>query len=236
MAPPKTTGATRGTIHGTVFNGLVSYTIRAMPIPPKISEFLSSHSATMAKMLSSRAQSTDEDDEQDSLETGEGVAGGARIISPEQFWKELEALCQKAGGEWVGAADRIWAFGPKRLGANLVLDPQGKFSLRLRGKENIIAKAREGGASADEALATTDNVITEDQLAKTTADEETTKAELRLLRDFENSVEAGFQMATFQGPLCSEPVVGMAWVVESIEHKPEEEETEQGESYDLFVT
>ena len=37
-------------------------------------------------------------------------------------------------------------------------------------------------------------------------------------------------MATFQGPLCSEPVVGMAWVVESIEYKPDEEESEQGKS------
>lgn len=55
---------------------------------------------------------------------------------------------------------------------------------------------------------------------------EDARAELRLLRDFENSVESGFQMATFQGPLCAEPVVGMGWVVEKIEHSKQEEEGE----------
>jgi len=99
----------------------------------------------------------------------------------------------------------------------------------LHGKEKLIAKAREQGASADEALAETHHAVTQDQLATISADDETAKAELRLLKDFENSVEAGFQMATFQGPLCAEPVVGMAWIVESIEYKPEEEESEQGE-------
>lgn len=36
-------------------------------------------------------------------------------------------------------------------------------------------------------------------------------------RDFDNHVEAGFQLATFQGPLCSEPMEGIAYFVDSIE-------------------
>jgi ribosome assembly protein 1 len=48
-----------------------------------------------------------------------------------------------------------------------------------------------------------------------------------MLRDLENSIEAGFQMATFQGPLCGEPVVGMGWVVEEV--KFNREGTEEGE-------
>lgn len=39
----------------------------------------------------------------------------------------------------------------------------------------------------------------------------------RTLRDFEDSIEAGFQIAMFQGPLCAEPVVGMAFDVEAME-------------------
>jgi ribosome assembly protein 1 len=64
-------------------------------------------------------------------------------------------------------------------------------------------------------------------------DESDARAEVRLLRDFENSVEAAFQMATFQGPLCAEPVVGMAWVVEKIAFNREEEESDQGQSATL---
>jgi ribosome assembly protein 1 len=40
-------------------------------------------------------------------------------------------------------------------------------------------------------------------------------------------------MATFQGPLCAEPVVGMAWVVEKIAFNREEEESDQGQSATL---
>lgn len=42
----------------------------------------------------------------------------------------------------------------------------------------------------------------------------------RLLRDFDDSIESGFQIATFQGPLCAEPMVGMAFLVESVDIGP----------------
>jgi translation elongation factor EF-G len=35
--------------------------------------------------------------------------------------------------------------------------------------------------------------------------------------DFDNNVETGFQLATFQGPLCAEPVEGMAYFIEDFE-------------------
>jgi ribosome assembly protein 1 len=35
--------------------------------------------------------------------------------------------------------------------------------------------------------------------------------------DFTGYVETGFQLAMFQGPLCAEPVEGMAYFVESID-------------------
>lgn len=57
-------------------------------------------------------------------------------------------------------------------------------------------------------------------------DENDARAELRQLKDFENSIEAGFQMATFQGPLCAEPVVGMGWIVEAVQMNKDEEHQE----------
>lgn len=130
MAPPKTAGAIRGTIHGSVLSGLVTYTIRAVPLPPKVTEFLLANTAAMSKMLSQRSDTSEEADEQDSLETGEGVQQTQRELSPEQFWSELEGLFKRAGPDWAEAVDRIWSFGPKRLGANLLLDPVGKQALR----------------------------------------------------------------------------------------------------------
>ena len=266
MAPPKTPGAPRGTVQNTLF-GIVTYSIRAIPLPPAISEFLLSHTTTIRRVVSQQLDTGAEaleGEEGDVDGTGEQTQSQAqdsvRQLSPEQFWDELEAVCQKGGGEWVGAADRIWSFGPKRMGSCLLLDPQGSSHLRwdtrdafnevkadlprLRGRGQLIAKARAEGASAEQALASTDSAVVDEQLASLPehlgtspvdstiglanpngVGESDAKADLRLLQDFENSIEAGFQMATFQGPLCSEPVVGMAWVVEKIGlHKEDESE------------
>lgn len=89
-----------------------------------------------------------------------------------------------------------------------------------------MADARAKGQSTDEALAITDDAVAQDHMATLTTDESEAKAELRLLRDFENSIEAGFQMAAFQGPLCAEPVVGMAWVVENVTFNKDAEDNE----------
>lgn len=48
-----------------------------------------------------------------------------------------------------------------------------------------------------------------------------------LLRDLDNHLEAGFQLATFQGPLCAEPVEGLAYFVESVEVDRESIEQER---------
>lgn len=129
MAPPKTPNATRGTIQGTVFGGLVNFTVRAVPLPPAIMTFLQANTSTINNMTSQRHRDQAELDD-DEREAGDSTQDNSRVLTSAQFWEELEALCDKAGGEWVGAAERIWGFGPKRMGANLLLDPMGKTALR----------------------------------------------------------------------------------------------------------
>ena len=53
-------------------------------------------------------------------------------------------------------------------------------------------------------------------------------AEDGLGHDFDHHIETGFQLATFQGPLCSEPVEGMAYILESLEVASEETKSETG--------
>ena len=52
--------------------------------------------------------------------------------------------------------------------------------------------------------------------------------ESKSIRDYEDAVETGFQIATFQGPLCAEPVEGMAYFVEAVTLDREGIEQEQG--------
>lgn len=52
--------------------------------------------------------------------------------------------------------------------------------------------------------------------------------------EFETYIEAGFQMATFQGPLCAEPMEGVAYFLESIEFDARQLDDENSER--LFVS
>lgn len=79
----------------------------------------------------------------------------------------------------------------------------------LRSRQERIRQAKQQGKTADEVTA----------IANDTSELESAgmaRAEVRMRREFDESIDSGFQIATFQGPLCAEPVVGMAWIVEEI--------------------
>jgi len=50
----------------------------------------------------------------------------------------------------------------------------------------------------------------------------------KTINDLDNHVETGFQLATFQGPLCAEPVEGLAYFVEELDIDHERLEGEIG--------
>ncbi len=60
------------------------------------------------------------------------------------------------------------------------------------------------------------------------------KEQEQLDRDFDNLLETGFQLATFQGPLCAEPVEGMAYFVESLTIDREGLEKERGTQSHIY--
>lgn len=130
MPPSKVKGAARGTVHGTLLDGLVTFTLRATPLPPTVIDFLLTHTSSIARMVAQRQDETTEEEEaREEREAGENQQE-TRAMNVEQFWSALEKLFSEAGGEWVGAAERIWCFGPKRIGANMLLDPAGKTAVR----------------------------------------------------------------------------------------------------------
>jgi len=53
-----------------------------------------------------------------------------------------------------------------------------------------------------------------------------------VISDFDNHIESGFHLATIQGPLCAEPVEGLAYFVESVEVDQEALEKEMGKIFE----
>lgn len=62
-----------------------------------------------------------------------------------------------------------------------------------------------------------------------------TTASLPDVRELDENIDTAFQLAMNRGPLCAEPVVGMAYFLESVDLDAAELEPLQGEKREMFV-
>ncbi|KAG2060628.1 P-loop containing nucleoside triphosphate hydrolase protein [Suillus hirtellus] len=193
MAPSKIPNAARGTIKGASTQNLVTFSIRSAPVPSIILQFLL-HNLTTLRALQRDGQ-TSRDTSSNSIDIVSeselvGVQGDVLhtpSVKADQFWNALEEKCNEAGGEWVDICDKIWSFGPHHAGGCILIDYR-KDMTPLSLRHRLSRNF----------LAQPTNTSSNDV-------------------DFTGYVETGFQLAMFQGPLCAEPVEGMAYFVESID-------------------
>lgn len=126
MAPPRTPGFPRGTVQGASFQNLVTFTIRAVPLPNVIADFLRSNLVVIKRLLSdwTRSESTLSEEVEDEAEKAATTGDILRVptVHPGQFWNVLQAKCDEAGPEWAGIVDNIWALGPQGAGECLLID------------------------------------------------------------------------------------------------------------------
>ncbi|KAF9376994.1 Cytoplasmic GTPase/eEF2-like protein (ribosomal biogenesis) [Podila verticillata] len=157
------TGA-RGTINATTQNRHVRLVVRTVPIPEELKKYLIEH----AEQIQTYVESTLGKDmtafeEQEKIKT--------------KVTQDLATLFAKAGEEWKGKDKDILAFGPRRIGPNLLINNLGVDFQRRNSSE--------------------DSSLT--------------------IQDLAESVQTGFQIATNSGPLCGEPMQGMAFFVQEVE-------------------
>ncbi|KAG2065710.1 P-loop containing nucleoside triphosphate hydrolase protein [Suillus decipiens] len=193
MAPSKTPNAARGTIKGASTQNLVTFSIRSAPVPDVILQFLLHNLTTL------RALRQDGHTDRDTSGSGIDIVSESELVGvqgdvlhtpsvrADQFWNALEEKCNEAGGEWVNISDRIWSFGPRHAGSCVLIDYR-KDATPLSLRHHLLRN------HPAQSTNTSDNNV-----------------------DFTGYVETGFQLAMFQGPLCAEPVEGMAYFVESID-------------------
>lgn len=121
MAPNKVPNEPRGTIHGQSSQQVVSFTIRARPLPDVVLDFildnLSIIKALQRKVSYTQAHQgeTQEFDKVDYLSRKPSV-------NPEHFWEAFSEKCKEAGSEWEELVDRTWSFGPQNAGGCILVD------------------------------------------------------------------------------------------------------------------
>ncbi|KAF6757551.1 translation elongation factor 2 [Ephemerocybe angulata] len=212
MAPTKTPGAPRGTIKASSALNIVQFTIKATPIPANILEYVLQNVSILKKLQQEhKARETGVETEEieaqeEETEDHHGDVVRKPTVTKDNFWTILEEKCREAGGEWEGIADKIWAFGPQKAGGCLLID--------ARKPKTFVSLRKKLGKESVEAAEESERVI----------------------RDFDNHIETGFQLATFQGPLCAEPVEGLAYFVEEVDVDKEALEKEIGQNRMAQVT
>lgn len=213
MEPPSNKDLPRGTVIAVTTSKYVSVRLRVRPLPVEVTQFLIQNAASIRRLYSEKKaaeeQNKDSSDDGRNKESREhqditeidDTAGAERgTLSMTDFRQQMQGAFDTAKDEndiWKNAVHDISAFGPKRVGPNVFIDATGHDTC-----ERFLGE-----------ISTSDN----DQKQ---GDNETTPT----ATDFSDTISYAFQLATHQGPLCREPMQGVAVFLESItlHHNPDD--------------
>ncbi|XP_046864219.1 elongation factor-like GTPase 1 isoform X2 [Xenia sp. Carnegie-2017] len=83
--------------------------IRACPLPHDVTQLLDANAGLLKDL-------------QSLMKTGTGKIKESVLEKLKEFYKKLERAFEKAGNEWKSAMERIWAFGPRHVGPNILMN------------------------------------------------------------------------------------------------------------------
>ncbi|KAF8534097.1 ribosome assembly protein 1 [Trichophaea hybrida] len=191
MSPPKDPNLPRGIVVAVTPSKHITIRIRTRPLPPAVTEFLVQNSASIKSLYSTkRGQEQAESSEavEESSEEDRLAQANLKLMEIEEVKQGLQKAFNTAPSKvrdvWADVLDKLTAFGPRRIGPNLLID-----------------NTKEGGFRK----LLSDNTISDEVYSEALSS-----------RDFEDKITHAFQLATAQGPLCNEPVQGIACFVEEI--------------------
>ena len=196
MEPPKNKDLARGTTIAVPASKAVSVRLRIRPLPPQVTDFLIKNGASIRRLYTEQqaeeATGDDESDEKhEAADLGNDTGLDNTILSLKEFRAQLQATFNESKEDqeiWKDITSHISAFGPRRVGPNLLIDATGqhtcsRFLLQDHEILSAISNNTTNHASAP---------------------------------DLSDTITYAFQLATSQGPLCREPMQGCAIFLESI--------------------
>jgi ribosome assembly protein 1 len=135
MRPAANKDLGRGTVIGVTTSKQVTFRLRVLPLPAEVTSLLNKNSIAIKRLYSDRKAEEEGnklnsengmDEKSELVEVDEdGNTGSTRVLSLEEFKKELQQAFENVKGErdiWAGAVERITAFGPRRTGPNILID------------------------------------------------------------------------------------------------------------------
>ncbi|KAI4383725.1 hypothetical protein MLD38_009528 [Melastoma candidum] len=133
----------------------------------------------------------------------------------------------KCKSKWAKLLKNIWSLGPRQIGPNILFTPD------IKKRECDVGVLVRGVPYVSTRIGLMDN--SSNGAASDTASEEVDR-ELHLeAQSLESSVISGFQLATSAGPLCEEPMWGLALVIEAFVSRDESDTNQAVEQHGNFT-
>lgn len=129
---------------------------------------------------------------------------------------------------------RIWSFGPRQVGPNILLVPDTKAGdiHSSNGERGVLVH---GSPLVSKKLGFLENLNSDSVVESENGEQPQETASLYIESEaLKNSIVAGFQLATSAGPLCDEPMLGLAFLVESYIFPATSEVKDQLDQYGIF--
>ncbi|ROV87593.1 hypothetical protein VSDG_09624 [Cytospora chrysosperma] len=194
MKPPANKELGRGGVIGVTSSKQATLTLRVRPLPPKVTDFLNKHAGAIKHLYSKKLGTNgngaaDENQSVDGeiIDDDEDILQ-AKSLTADELKKQLQSILENGKGRehFKNIIDQIAAFGPRRTGPNLLIDAT---------KEGCLPRAFEQDKEHETSLEANEKIGG---------------------RHLADKITYGFQLATAQGPLCREPVQGMAVFIEDV--------------------
>ncbi|KAB8234526.1 GTPase RIA1 [Aspergillus alliaceus] len=214
MAAPKNPDLGRGGVLAISGSKQLTIQLRVVPLPEAVTDFFTKQVGTIKRLQSQRRTAAEDKvangttDNNQQVETGDATdeAREGSILTLKDFRQELNKIFDEVVKDdkelWKGVVDRITAFGPRRVGPNILVDAT--------------------------AVNTCEKFLLEDPKQQPTVSVENSSREALIVRDFCDKITHAFQLATGQGPLCQEPMQGTAVFLEELSVNASEEELDLG--------
>ena len=147
-----------------------SLQLEVSPLPDGVVKILESNSHLLRVLADFQTAASREEIHQFDTDT---------ITKLKQLKKDLDTAFSTGSDSLQGVVDRIWAFGPRGVGPNVLLN-----SIDSYHRPSLWSTLESSTARAP-------------------------------LREYDNSIVSGFQLASLSGPLCEEPMHGVCFALSS---------------------
>lgn len=135
MAAPKDKSLPRGTVVSVTTSKHITIRLRVRPLPAAVTDFLESNVGLIRQLYAERkaretgkhgtVEDVEETAEHEDIDT---APHGANLISMIDFKEKLQdtfAETTSSSETWSTVVDKITAFGPRRIGSNILVDTTG---------------------------------------------------------------------------------------------------------------